>query len=151
VVPAEIVAALEETGIPFRVAVLNEDWCLDAIGSVPSLVRLGELVEGMEVRIFGRDADPDLMDAHLTNGSRGIPAAIFHDAEFRELGWWGPRPTPLQEWVLTVGHTLRSTERYQHIRQWYARDRGQTTLAEIAALVRRFSARTPETGAIAGS
>lgn len=133
-VTARLVAAVR---IAPRIAVLNEDWCLDAVSSVPAIVRLAQEIPGAEVRIFGRDANPDLMDAHLTNGSRSIPVAIVHDADFRELGCWGPRPAPLQAWFLAVGKSLPSAEKYQYIRQWYARDRAQTTLAEVAALLHR--------------
>lgn len=132
----ELAGELKRAGTALNVAVLNEDWCLDAVSTVPAIVRLSELVPGIEVRIFGRDANPDLMDAHLTNRSRGIPLAILYSGDFTELGCWGPRPAPLQEWVRTVGTTLPAGEKYQHIRQWYARDKGVTTLAEVAALVR---------------
>ncbi|HEV2643987.1 MAG TPA: thioredoxin family protein, partial [Candidatus Elarobacter sp.] len=34
-VPAEILAPLEELARPLHLAVITEDWCIDAIGSVP--------------------------------------------------------------------------------------------------------------------
>jgi hypothetical protein len=53
--------------------VLSEDWCGDAVNSVPYLARLAELAPNLDLRVLARDENPDLMDAHLTRGSRSIP------------------------------------------------------------------------------
>ena len=89
----------------------------------------------LDLRVLGRDANPDIMNAHLTNGGRSIPIAILYDETWNERGWWGPRPAPLQTWVLAVGRTLVKEEKYREIRSWYAHDRGATTLREIADLI----------------
>lgn len=134
--PSGIAARLDVVTAPRKVAVLSEDWCGDAANLVPLLGRLAEAAPGIDVRIFGRDANPDLMDTHLTNGrSRSIPVAIVYDASFRELGWWGSRPRPLQEWVVGEGARLDPEARYREIRRWYARDRGQTLFEELLPLL----------------
>ena len=85
-----------------------------------------------------RDANPDLMDAHLTNGrSRSIPVVIVYDERFREIGWWGPRPEEIQAWILSEGLAMPSPERYKVVRRWYAKDRGRTTLAELLRVLGR--------------
>ena len=117
--------------------VLNEDWCGDAVNTVPYVAALADASATLELRVVGRDANPDLMDAHLTGTSRSIPVVIVYDAEFRELGWWGPRPAELQAWVLGPGQTLDKAERYREVRRWYARDGGRTTVAELLALLER--------------
>ena len=119
--------------------VLSEDWCGDAVNSVPYLARLAAAAPTLDLRVLGRDANPDLMDAHLTGTSRSIPIAIVYDGEFREHGWWGPRPAALQAWVLGEGQALEKAERYRQVRTWYARDRGRTTVAEVLALLERAS------------
>ncbi len=58
---------------------------------------------------------------------------IVLDEMNRELGHWGPRPTELQAWVL-ANRDLPQEERYPEVRRWYARDRGVSTLCEIAAV-----------------
>lgn len=115
--------------------VLLEDWCGDAVNSVPVLVRLAEAVPNLDIRFLGRDANPDLMDSHLTGQSRSIPVVMVLDENYRELGWWGPRPRELQEWVLGEGLALERKERYRQERVWYARDRGRTTVAEVAEML----------------
>lgn len=141
-VPAEIMADLVSLRGPLHVVNLNEDWCFDAISTTPAIAKMVEMLPNADLRVFGRDANPDLMDAHLSGpkgASRAIPVVIVYDDAWNELGWWGSRPRVLQEWVETVGPTLPSTEKYHHIRQWYARDRGQTTLHEIADLLLRVA------------
>lgn len=115
--------------------ILVEDWCGDAVNVVPPIVRLAERAERLDVRLLGRDANPDIMNAHLTNGSHSIPVVIVLDEQLVECGWWGPRPTELQRWVIDVGLAMPSAERYRHIRAWYARDHAGTTLDEVVALI----------------
>jgi hypothetical protein len=101
---------------------------------------LAELTTRLDVRLLGRDANPDIMNAHLTNVSRSIPVAVVLDEQFVECGWWGPRPRELQRWVLDVGLAMPSVERYRHIRAWYARDHARSTLDELVSLIEQCSA-----------
>jgi hypothetical protein len=140
-VPAELVRRVDELGGEWHLLVLSEDWCGDAVNSVPLLARLAELSSNVDLRVLPRDQNLDLMDAHLTNGTRSIPAAIVLDADFVERGWWGPRPAPLQQWVLTEGKQLPVEVRYPEIRKWYARDRGLTTLEEVVTLLEDAAAK----------
>lgn len=115
--------------------VLLEDWCGDAVNTVPMIAALARASTTLDLRILSRDANLDLMDAHLTSGTRSIPVVIVLDEGYRELGWWGPRPTPLQSWVRSDGQLLEKAARYREVRRWYARDRAQTTLAELLSLL----------------
>jgi hypothetical protein len=146
-VPADVIERFDTLRTPVRLIALNEDWCLDAVGVVPYVSKLAQENPLVEFRSFGRDANPDLMDAHLTGTSRSIPVVIAYDADWSELGWWGPRPTELQKWVKTEGDLLPKPERYHYMRQWYARDHGATPLREIADMVMNaLDARAAATG-----
>lgn len=134
-VPAAAVERVNAVRCPRHLLVLVEDWCGDAVNIVPPVVRLAEQADRLNVRLAGRDANPDIMDSHLTNGSRSIPVVMVLDDQFAECGWWGPRPRELQRWVIEVGLAMPSAERYRHIRAWYARDHARTTLDEIVSLV----------------
>ena len=114
--------------------VLAEDWCGDAANTVPVLAALAERA-GLELRVLPRDRFPEAMDAYLTNGTRSIPIAIGLDAELHALGHWGPRPAALQQWMLANKPMMPSPQRYAYARQWYARDRGVTTLSEMLKAV----------------
>ncbi len=121
----------------WHLLVLSEDWCGDAVNTVPVVARLAQLTPGLDLRILARDQNPDLMNTHLTGTSRSIPVVMALDTDFVEHGWWGPRPAELQAWFLSVGKAMEKADRYREIRTWYARDRGVSTLNEVIALLER--------------
>lgn len=135
--PEDVVTAARRLPGGWHLVALAEDWCGDAVNTLPVIARLAAEA-GWDLRVLSRDANPDLMDAHLTNGrSRSIPVVIVYDADFHEVGWWGPRPAEIQQWVLGEGLAMPSPERYKIVRRWYARDRGETTLRELLDLFPR--------------
>jgi hypothetical protein len=119
----------------WRLLALSEDWCGDAVNTLPLVARLAEAIPGAELRILGRDTNPDLMNDHLTRGTRSIPVVMVYDASFVERGWWGPRPSGLQTLFETELRSLEKDERTLRVRTWYARDRGRSTAAEVLALI----------------
>jgi hypothetical protein len=128
---------------PRKVLVLTEDWCGDAARSVPVIARALVGTPGVEVRFIDIAGHPELIDRHLTKGGRAIPVAIVADGEGREIGWWGPRPAPLQTLlrarILELGPP-REEDRgafYAPLMAWYHRDRGRTTLSELLLLLER--------------
>jgi hypothetical protein len=114
-----------------KLLVIAEDWCGDATNTVPVVAKLADQVPGLELRVILRDANPEVMNQYLTNGSRSIPIVIALDKNFQEIGHWGPRPTELQAWVIANRGTMPKAELYPQVRKWYARDRGETTLREV--------------------
>lgn len=133
-IPGEAVERAGHLG-QWRLLVLSEDWCGDAVNTVPVLARLVADVPNLQLRILARDRNPELMDAHLTGTSRSIPVVMALDEDFREHGWWGPRPAELQKWFLSVGREMPKDDRYREIRKWYARDRGESTIEEVLSLL----------------
>jgi hypothetical protein len=122
----------------FRLVVLAEDWCGDATNTVPVLAKWAELVPNVELRILRRDEHPEVMDRYLTDGARAIPVVIVLTDQMEELGWWGPRPRALQGWTLaqrSIGRDKKAL--YPEVRRWYAKDRGETTLREVLAVLER--------------
>lgn len=138
-VPADVARELESLSDPVHLLALSEDWCGDAVNLLPVVARMAEASDRVELRVVGRDAHPELMDAHLTGTSRSIPVVIVLDESFRERAWWGPRPAEIQSWVLDEGLALPSADRYRVIRRWYARDRGETTAREVMERIRQVS------------
>jgi hypothetical protein len=130
------IARAASLGGPWHLLVLVEDWCGDAVNTLPVLGRLAEQAPNIDLRTLGRDTNLDLMDAHLTNGkSRSIPVVMILDANYRERAWWGPRPAALQAWVMGEGRTMTKEDRYREVRKWYARDHGATTVDEVLNLI----------------
>jgi hypothetical protein len=130
--PPWAVAALPP-GESRKLLVIAEDWCGDASSTVPILARLVDQVPGLELKVLRRDEHLEVMDQYLTNGSRSIPIVIALDDDYQELGHWGPRPRELQAWVMANRVSIPKAELYPQVRQWYARDRGASTLREVLA------------------
>ena len=80
------------SGAARKLLVIAEDWCGDASNTVPVVAKLADAVPGLELRVILRDANPEVMDRYLTNGSRSIPVVIALDENYQELGHWGPGP-----------------------------------------------------------
>ena len=139
-VTADVVRDVESLGRRWHLLVLVEDWCGDAINTLPVFAALATRAANVDLRILSSENNSDLMDAHLTGSSRSIPIVMLLDANYVECKWWGPRPAPLQGWVIKAGRALTKEDRYREVRRWYARDRGTTTLAELVAVLRAAGA-----------
>ncbi len=135
-VAAEAVEAVAQIPGTWHLVALAADWCGDAVNILPVIARLAEAAPNVDLKIIERDDNLDIMDAHLTNGrSRSIPVVIAYDEHYVERGWWGPRPTELQTWVMETGLEMEADDRYREARKWYARDKGKTVVREISALL----------------
>lgn len=78
---------------PLPVLVLAEDWCGDVIANLPVLARLAAESGKLDLRIFLRDQNLDLMDQYLKDGlHRSIPVFVFFTPDFEQLGYWIERP-----------------------------------------------------------
>lgn len=81
-----------------RVLVLAEDWCGDVVANLPILGRIAKEAPELDVRIFLRDQNLDLMDRWMNQGKyQSIPVFVFFDRNFRELGHWIERPASVTE------------------------------------------------------
>jgi hypothetical protein len=77
---------LERLGKVRRVLVLSEDWCGTCLAHVPYVARLVEGDGSIEMRLFPRDQNPDVMDQYLKKGLyRSIPVFVFFDEHMNEV------------------------------------------------------------------
>jgi hypothetical protein len=77
---------LERHGPARKILVITEDWCGTSLLSVPYAFKLAESDPRLEVRVFLRDENPELMDRYLKHGQyRSIPVVVFLDEGLREL------------------------------------------------------------------
>lgn len=80
---AQVLDRLDGTA---KVLVITEDWCGTSLAYVPFVAKLVESRPSIEMRIFLRDANADLMDQFLKNGQyRSIPVFAFFDEHMNEL------------------------------------------------------------------
>ncbi|HUX88972.1 MAG TPA: thioredoxin family protein [Chloroflexota bacterium] len=87
-------------GLPktLNVLAIAEDWCGDVIANLPILGKLAAESGKLNVRIFLRDQNLDLIDQYLKEGKyRSIPVFVFFDDSFQELGHFIERPASVTE------------------------------------------------------
>jgi hypothetical protein len=90
--PADL-APFQNLPQPLNVLVLAEDWCGDVIANLPILGRIAADSGKLNVRVFLRDQNADLMDQYLNKGEfRSIPTMVFFDDTFNEVGRFIERP-----------------------------------------------------------
>ena len=79
--------ASHENG-PSRMMVIGEDWCGDVVRELPVLARVAEAA-GLELRIFPRDENHDIMNEFLKEGLyMSIPVAVFYDQGHEYICHW---------------------------------------------------------------
>jgi len=71
---------------PKKAIAIAEAWCGDVYRELPTLARIAEAA-GMELRIFLRDENPDIMDEFLSNNgkSRAIPVFVFYTDDLQYI------------------------------------------------------------------
>jgi tRNA U34 5-methylaminomethyl-2-thiouridine-forming methyltransferase MnmC len=102
-----------------NVLVLTEDWCGDALTNFPVLARLVEGAPHVELRVFLRDQNPDLMDQYLNRGLfKSIPVFVFFDEHMNEVARFIERPPKITEYMEQKQLELRRQMRAQHAAEW---------------------------------
>ena len=133
----EIVAAAEGLKQKIHWLVITEHWCGDAAQLVPIMNAIAEKSSGnIDFRLIYRDENPDLIAAHMTNGTLSIPILLQLDENFELLKSWGPRPQSCVDYV----EELKKVPNYQvdikeKLQKWYADDKGNAAQNELLTLL----------------
>ena len=108
---AEDVQFFAQLPYSLHVIVLTEDWCEAAVANIPALVRLATESGKLNLRFFLRDQNPDLMNQYLKEGVYAtIPAFVFFDQAFREIGRWYEMPAKIRDMGVESMQELYSTD-----------------------------------------
>ena len=95
---ADDLAAFKALPQTLNVLVLAEDWCGDVVDNLPVLGQLAAESGKLNVRVFLRDQNLDIMDQYLKEGQfRSIPVFVVFDEHFEELGHFIERPASVTE------------------------------------------------------
>ena len=77
---------------PARMMIIGEDWCPDVYRGMPTMARIAESA-GMEIRVFPRDSNTDIMNEFLKEGKyASIPAVVFYTRDHKYICHWIERP-----------------------------------------------------------
>ncbi len=112
--------ALKKLGEEKRnIMVITEDWCGDALYNFPVLAKLVEGLPNVEMRVFLRDQNPDLMDQYLNQGIyRSIPVFAFFDENMNEIARFIERPPKVTEVIEQKMLEVRRALRAEHLGEW---------------------------------
>lgn len=111
---------------------ITEEWCGDSAQIVPYIYEISKLNSLIDLKIFKRDSNLDLMELYLTNGTRSIPKLIVFDKTGNELFTWGPRPKEAQELINKLKLEGKTKDEFiEQLHLWYAKDRGKSLEKEM--------------------
>ncbi len=112
-------AALARLGKKLCCLVITEDWCGDALYNFPVLAKLVHGNPAIDMRIFLRDKNPDLMDQYLNQGIyRSIPVFAFFDENMSEVARFIERPPQVTEQLEKAMLEVRKKLRAENLESW---------------------------------
>ena len=92
---AAIKKMVDERGV--KALVLGEHWCPDVWRGLPVISRVSEQT-GMELRMFFRDKNNDIMAEFLKHGEHeSIPTLVFYTKDHEYIAHWIERPAKANE------------------------------------------------------
>ncbi len=116
--------------------VILESWCADGAQTIPILDKICKTNSNLQLKIALRDANPELMDLFLTNGTKSIPKLIILDENNTVLKTWGPRSQAATKMVEAYkkenGGIDASFKKFLQI--WYNKDMGEAIIEDLVAL-----------------
>ena len=127
---------------PAKVLALGEDWCPDVFRGLPVMVRIAEAA-GLELRIFPRDENLDIMNEFLKGGEhQSIPTFVFYTGDHRYLAHWIERPAKANAEMEQVTSLFQGKERDEAMSLYSEFQRGpvwaswrQETVRELRELL----------------
>ena len=85
-IPAEDLAFFDGLARRLRLAVFTADWCGDALSTTPTILRLAESTDKLEVRVFNRDEELELTNSFLPeHRASTVPVFVVFEPPLREV------------------------------------------------------------------
>lgn len=133
----ELVDRLKSAAGDLRLVVVAVAACSDSVHTVPYVATLAREA-GVPLRIVDSNVGKPVMEAFKTPDGRGATATVALLRGDRLVAAWVERPVALQTWLLGPASSLPQAERMDRKFGWYEWDRGESTMAELVALVERY-------------
>ena len=130
---------LEKISEKYYWLIIVETWCGDAAQNFPALIKIAEHSKNIEAKVILRDDNPELIDAHLTEGTRSIPKLLCFDKNFNLVCEWGARPVLAQN-IVDEHKKLPDYNRltmHEDLHKWYALNRSNALQDEINELLKK--------------
>jgi hypothetical protein len=134
----ELKKLLEDISEPQLWMVITENWCGDSAQSLPYIAIMAAQNSLIDLEIILRDANPEIMDQFLTNGTRSIPILAAFNSAGNELFRWGPRPQNAVNLINQCkAEGLEKNEWTEKLHLWYARNKGVDIEKEFIELINK--------------
>jgi hypothetical protein len=130
---------------PARCLALGEAWCPDVFRGLPVMARIAEAC-GMELRVFFRDQNKDIMAEFLNQGEHeSIPTFVFYTHDQRYLCPWIERPALANEEMHLMLKIFEGRAREEALADYLAFQKGpvwaawrRETVREIRELLTKY-------------
>jgi len=127
---------------PAKCLALGEAWCPDVFRGLPVMARIAEAC-GMELRVFFRDQNKDIMAEFLNQGEHeSIPTFVFYTRDHRYLCHWIERPALANDEMHLLRQIFEGRPREEALADYTAFQKGpvwagwrRETLREIRDLL----------------
>jgi hypothetical protein len=122
--------------------VITEPWCVDSAQILPIIAKAAACNPNITLQIVLREENTEIMNQHLTNGTRSIPKLICTLSETgEEVGEWGPRPEALLNEIKTYRSEhepfiLKDFQLWLH--KWYRNDKGKSVQKDLLDCVKSW-------------
>lgn len=133
--PADLVARARALTGDWRLLVVAESWCSDAVNAVPFLAALADSVPALELRVLRLAGNEPLFEGHERDGRLAHPLVLVLDGQGRERGAWVERPTELAAWIDERRGVLPDDDIRMYRSGWYEGNAGRAAVAEVVGLV----------------
>jgi hypothetical protein len=92
-----------------KIVAIAEAWCGDVYRELPTLARIAEAA-GMDLRVFLRDQNPDIMDEFLSNDgkSRAIPVFVFYTGDMQYITHFTERSANAHAELASISDQVKS-------------------------------------------
>lgn len=117
--------------------VITENWCGDSAQITPVMQAIAENSNGkIEIRFIYRDQNPELIEAHLTNGGKAIPKLLQLNEQYEITAQWGPRPAEAIALVKELKSNPETSSNYaEHLHKWYTTNKQTAIQKELSELL----------------
>lgn len=119
----------------WRLLIVAEPSCGDAVNSVPYLARLAEARPTIEMRLLRKADAPDLLAAHQLDGQSVTPLVLVLDSAWTLRGTWIERPAPLRQLIKSKQGRTCADALDVEVAAWRRKDGGRSVLAEVVQLM----------------
>jgi hypothetical protein len=109
---------------PAKCLALGEAWCPDVFRGLPVMARIAGAC-GMELRVFFRDQNKDIMAEFLKDGQHeSIPTFVFYTRDHRCLCRWVERPALANEEMHLLREIFENRPREEALAEYLAFQKG---------------------------